>query len=207
MKKSNYHPEWQNSRINFILNIYGKDFFKDKRILELAPCNGYIGYSFQQLQAQVTSIEGRSENIIYIKHNYPEIDVIQADLDTSEWEFGEWDIIINFGLLYHLQNHHEQHLINCIKNSKLIFLESVIFDSYEPEIYYRNENGFDQSLSGISGTPSARWVEDILQQQNCNYAKYIDCRLNGGNHIYNWRDTNSKIYNFYNRRFWIISNS
>lgn len=206
MKPSKYHPEWQINRINFIIDLYGKDFFRNKRILELAPCNGFIGNYFQELQSEVKCIEGRHENLLSIKDNYPNLNVIQFDLDTPDWTFGSWDIIINFGLLYHLQNYHEQHLINCIKNCKLLFLESVIFDSHDAEIFYRNEHGFDQSLTGLGGTPSTKWIEDVLQKCNCNYTKYSSSSLNGGPHYYDWIDKNSKILDCHARRFWIITN-
>ena len=32
--KSNYFGNWQNNRIKFMLDKYGSDFFKDKKILE-----------------------------------------------------------------------------------------------------------------------------------------------------------------------------
>ncbi len=44
------------------------------------------------------------ENVEKIKEYYPELNVQQYDLDTNSWEFGKWDIIINFGLYYHLEN-------------------------------------------------------------------------------------------------------
>jgi hypothetical protein len=203
---SNYYEAWQNNRINFILKYYNKEFFKDKTILELGPCNGYIGNYFHNLGANVTLLEGRKENIDNIKNIYPYLTVIHENFDIIDWPFGKFDIIINFGVFYHLEKFHKQHLINCINNSKILFFESVIYDSFQDELYFREEQGFDQSLTGIGGTPSTSFVENILSSQNCNYIKFTDSDLNGERHKYDWIDLDSKILDQFNRRMWFIEN-
>jgi len=205
IKETHYNPDWQINRINFILERYPEEFFKGKRILELGSYNGYIGARFAEMGAIVHCIEGRPENVQYIKDNYPNVTVELADLDTTDWKFGKWDVIINFGLVYHLQNCHKEHLTNCIQNTNLMFLESVIYDSDEPEIFTRHEIGADQSLSEFGGTPSTSYVENILSEYSIFYTKYANSELNGGPHHYDWVDVNSKVLDQYARRFWIIN--
>lgn len=208
MKDTTYHPDWQKNRIDFILNFYSPDFFKNKKILELGSCNGYIGNYFAEvLKSDVTSVEGREENVNKIKGDYPLLKVECFNLDTDEWNFGKYDVIINFGLFYHLEKHHEKHLTNCINNCDLMFFESVIYDSYDPEIFFRNEIGFDQSLTDIGGTPSASFVENIFTKTNCKYERYEDQKLNGGCHHYDWEIKNSKQLDQYARKFWIVETS
>ncbi len=204
MKKTTYHADWQINRINFILSKYPKDFFKGKRILEVGAYNGYIGAYFNSLGAEVHCLEGRLENVINIKNDYPQITAEVADLDTAEWKWGQWDIIINFGLYYHLEKFHKEHLINCINNSNLTFFETLIYDSSQPEIYFRSEIGDDQSLTSIGGTPSTSYVENILKESNVQYKKYTDSFLNNYQHKYDWPDTGFKVFNQFHRRFWII---
>ena len=205
MKKTSYHPDWQVNRINFILSKYPADFFKGKRILELGAYNGYIGAYFSALGAEVHCVEGRHENVDNIKKDYPNVTVECADLDTSFWNFGKWDIIINFGLVYHLEKFHKEHLINCINNCDLMFFESVIYDSFKPELYFRNENGDDQSLTNKGGTPSTSYVENIFKESGKDYTKYSDLSLNNWEHKYNWPNTGFKVFNQFWRRFWIVS--
>jgi hypothetical protein len=204
-KETSYHPDWQVNRINFILSKYPSDFFKGKRILELGAYNGYIGAYFSALGAEVHCVEGRAENVVNIKNDYPQITAECADLDSPNWNWGHYDIIINFGLYYHLEKFHKEHLINCINNCDLMFFESVIYDSSKPEIYFRHEVGDDQSLTSIGGTPSTSYVENILKETNINYTKYRDSALNNWEHKYDWPDTGFKVFNKFNRRFWIIS--
>ena len=205
MKQTTYHPDWQVNRINFILSKYPPEFFKGKHILELGAYNGYIGAYFSALGAIVHCVEGRQENVDNIKKDYPNVTVEKADLDTDDWKWGKWDIIINFGLYYHLDKFHKEHLTNCINNCDLMFFESVIYDSFKSEIYFRNEMGDDQSLSNKGGTPSTSYVEDIFNHNGVSYTKYKDGSLNNWEHKYNWPDTGFKIFNQFWRRFWIIT--
>jgi len=205
IKETTYWPDWQKARIDYIISIYGKDFFRGKRILELGSFNGYIGAFFQNLGADVLSLEGRESNVENIKKDYPKLKYQVANLDTNQWIWGEWDIIINFGLFYHLHNFHKEHLINCISNCKLMFFETVVYDSFSNEIFYRNENGKDQSLTNIGGNPTTEFVEYIFKNNNVNYTKITDSKLNGGPHKYDWIDRNTKQLDLHARRFWIVT--
>jgi hypothetical protein len=204
MKPTTYHSDWQVNRINFILSKYPKEFFKDKNILELGAFNGYIGAYFQSLGANVHCIEGRQENVNQIKLDYPQLSVECSNLDVDYWNFGKWDIIINFGLYYHLEHNHKLHLINCLNNCNLMFFESVIFDSNKPVLFYRNESGIDQSLGSTGGNPSTSYISNILNSHDVLYKKFSDKSLNGNLHHYDWVDANSQVLDQYARRFWVI---
>lgn len=202
MSESRYHADWQNKRIGFMIGLYGYEFFQNKKILELGAFNGYIGNYFAvNCNAEVTVVEGRQENVDNIQKDYPAVKSICADLDTPDWEFGDYDIIINYGLCYHLHYHHKAHLMNCLNHCDMMFFESVIYDSFDPEISFNEEVGGDQSLSGVGGTPSTSFIEDIFKEHGSNYRKYVDARLG---YKYDWPDTNSKKYNGFYRRFWTV---
>jgi hypothetical protein len=85
-----------------------------------------------------------------------------------------------------------------------MFFESVIYDSFKSEVYFRNERGDDQSLTDVGGTPSTTFVEDILKENNVSYEKFKDSSLNNYEHKYDWPDTGFRIFNQFHRRFWII---
>lgn len=207
MKESTYASAWQKNRVDYILSLYDPAFFKHKTILELGAHNGWIGnYFAEEFGSIVTSVEGRQELVDQIKVNYPLLNDVQCvNLDCENWNFGKYDIIINFGLYYHLQSFHEKHLINCIDNSNLIFFESVIYDSNDSEIYFRNESGIDQSLSDVGGTPSTSYIENILSNKNCSFQKHISDKLNALPHHYDWKDANTKCFDGWARRFWVIN--
>lgn len=199
-----YHTNWQYARIKFILSKYDPSFFNGKSILELGSCNGYIGAYFQSLGSDVYSLEGRIENLNTIKRDYPQLKCDLVDLDTQEWIWGKWDIIINFGLYYHLEKFHKEHLENCLDNSDLMFFESVIYDSNEPKLFFKNEEGYDQSLSNIGGNPTTSYVESIFSSKNKKYEKFSSPELSADGHFYDWIDTGNNIYHPNQRRFWIV---
>jgi hypothetical protein len=87
-----------------------------------------------------------------------------------------------------------------------MFFESVIFDTSKPEIFFRQESGDDQSLGETGGTPSTSFVENIFKESNINYTKYTDASLNNYQHKYDWPDAGFRIFNQFNRRFWIVGN-
>jgi len=204
IKQTNYHADWQQNRINFILSKYPKEFFKGKRILELGAYNGYIGAYFNALGAEVHCLEGRVENVVNILNDYPGLTASCENLDTPNWIWGKWDIIINFGLYYHLEKYHKEHLQNCIDNCNLMFFETVVFDSFESEIYFRTEQGDDQSLTSIGGNPSTSYVENIFKEKQIEFKKYTDPFLNNYQHKYDWPDSGNKIFNQFHRRMWIV---
>ena len=208
MKDTTYHPDWQKNRISFLLTKYNEIFFKNKNILELGPYNGYIGARFKEMGANVKGVEGRQSNIDNkIKVDYPDYDCVQGNLDTKDWIWGKHDIIINFGLYYHLTYNHKEHLINCINNCKLLFFETVVYNSFESEIYNIKRIGDDQALTDIDGYPTEKYIEDIFKELNVRYTKYTDKALNGGMHIYDWELNNSKIFHDAQRRLWVVENA
>lgn len=200
--ETNYHTEWQVNRLIFILKKYGENYFKNKTILELGSFNGFFGESFRLLGADVLSVEGKEANVQDIKNTHTNLNIICKNLDTKDWDFGNYDIIINFGLFYHLEKYHEEHLINCIDHSNLMFFETVIFDSYESEIFMNSEEGVDQSLSNKGGYPSPSYVENIFKNKKCKYQSHTDAALNGRGYSYNCEQKNTKDINC--RKLWIV---
>lgn len=209
LKTTWYYPEWTQNRLDYIIEDYGKENFKGKKVLELAGCAGYISAYLQTLGAEVLCVEGRQENITKINEYYPDVPTLQANLDTDKWDFGHWDIIINFGLVYHLHNYHKEHLSNCITNCDKMYFETVIFDSRDRDFNWKAESGFDQSLSGQGGAPSVKWVEGVFDDNKVKYTKISDGRLNGagtpGNvHHYDWEEKYDNTYHPYRRKFWVV---
>ena len=205
IENSDYNKNWQENRIKLILSLYDESFFKGKKILELGAFHGDIGNYFSKLGADVTCVEGFYNNYEVMCEKYPHIKSINFNLDTDEWFFGKFDIIINFGLFYHLEKNHEAHLKNCLDNCDLLFFESVILDSNNSKIYFREESGIDQSLSEIGGTPTSQYVENIFINSDFNYKRYDDDRLDSNPHIYSWVEDNSDIFDGYKRRFWVVN--
>ena len=160
-----FHPqylEWTMKRINKILELYGLDFFKNKRILELGGGIGDIGGFFAELGAEVLSLEGRLMNVVLAQLKNSRIKNYkcrQFNLENDFSEFGKFDLIINFGLVYHLKNV-EKHLNCCAKMADNILLETVVCDSTDSSkiILVDDPEGNDEALDGTGSRPGPYYM-------------------------------------------------
>lgn len=212
--KSSYNENWQLFRYDFILSRYPKDFWDGKKVLELAPFNGYFSAQLRELGAETKCVEGREENVAKIRENY-QLDVECYDLDTPEWPWGRYDVIINFGLLYHLETYHRPHLLNCIRNSSLLLFETRVVDAPGAALFFRREDGPDQALPEVNfaATPTTDYVEHIFRESGKSFEKVLDQKLSPTgtekqNYLWpdkfsdNWRE--SSFSRKEKRRFWIV---
>lgn len=208
-----HYRGWRPKRIQKIENIFGKDFFRDKTILELACGYGDIGKHFSEnLGAKVTFAEGREEHIAFIQKNNPDCEVFQLDQETN-WNLNrKFDAIIHFGVMYHLDNW-KQDLECTMKHSDLIILESEIADSNNLiEKKFIDPESYDQAINEkrIATRPSASYVEKVFTDNGFEFIRYDDSDLNDGIHCYDWTITGNADRDDYNRndggglrRFWV----
>jgi hypothetical protein len=203
--KHKHHPEWQLSRLNFLKETLGIEFFKNKTLLELGSYNGSIGNVFSQWGSIVTCLEGRQENVDEINKEFPHLNAKVFNSDTPDWPLGEFDLIVNWGLFYHLENYHKENLINCINHSSILFFETCVYDRNVSELIDNDESGATQSLTNKAKIPTSMWIEDVLRSENVSFEKVLDPRLNGGGHHYSWTDGQyGNYYNGLSRRFYIV---
>lgn len=216
-KYKNYYSDWQLSRIQKIEKIFGRDFFKGKTILEVACGYGDIGKHFrEECGAILTFAEGREEHLDVIRENNPGCEVHHVNQELP-WSFEQkFDVLIHFGVMYHLDNW-KQDLINALKCSDIIILESEIADAdgiAEYKIY--DPEGYDQAINTEKRAtrPTAEYVESVFKENGFDYVRYDDSDLNAGIHRYDWKVENTakdKDYSRYvgagMRRFWVARKS
>jgi SAM-dependent methyltransferase len=200
-----HYAAWQQSRINKIISIFGQEFFKNKNILELGCGHGYIGKYFQDIGANVTFAEGRQEHLDNIKSRMPEANTILLNQE-NDWNLEkEFDIVIHWGVLYHIDRWKED-LQTAIGHGKIVFLESEVCDSDDPEIEIKatEPDAYDQAINKIGSRPSAEMIERIILKTSALYKRYDDSDINAGTHKYDWAVQNTNQYSDGQRRFWII---
>lgn len=213
---SGHYEDWRRKRITKIENIFGKDFFKEKSILELACGYGAIGKHFREnLKSIVTFAEGRQEHHQNIRENNPDSEIILLNQE-NEWNLNKkFDVLIHFGVLYHLDNWRQD--LKCTMNhSDIIILESEIADTFNEnaEFKYKDSIELDQALSEsrIATRPSAQLVEKEIIKNGGTYIRYDDADLNSSIHVYDWvvsgeadkTSTYNKDTGIGKRRFWVI---
>lgn len=201
--------DWQIKRIEFILKTLGTDFFNGKKILELACFKGGVSKIIHNLIkdtcGELTSVEGHLDNYNHCKKLYPEINFIHYDLDSpdvNEWIFySHYDIIIHWGLLYHLQ-YPETSINKCLHHCDKLLLETLIVDSNTNCIHIPEKNtwGTDQSIHEVGSRFNTTFVENMFN--HLKFKRYDNSELNSKNQpVYDWIPSNNgEIY----RRFWVI---
>jgi len=199
MSFDGHYIDWRKTRIDKILSIFGDEFFKGKTILELGAGYGDNGKIFENLGSIVTYAEGYIDNYNVIPGKK-----ILLDQDIK-WNLGEtFDIIIHWGVLYHLDNW-EQDLECALQHSSCIFLESEVSDSDDENFEIKvNESGNDQAVNKIGSRPSANKIEKLLKNNGAKFTRYDDEDINSSFHCYNWEVKNTKTWKSGLRRFWVI---
>lgn len=204
------YETWRVKRFDKILEIFGIDYFKGKKIIELGSGHGDIGAFFAELGAEVLCLDGRIHNVNFarLKHrNIKNIRFTHFNLENDFSQFGRFDLIINFGLLYHLKNV-DAHLKCCFEIADDILLETVVCDSTDPyKIFYCQEdkNVDELAVEGVGSRPSPFYIERIAKENNFETIRYFDADLNCDEQfIYNWEHRNDDRLgdDFKLRRFW-----
>ena len=197
-----HYDAWRTSRFNGIKKYIPTDFFKGKTLLELGGGHGHNGDFFHQLGASVTTSDARQEHLTVVSERYPHLRTLLIDGDKNKID-SKYDIILHWGLLYHLKEI-EEHLENVAANCDILLLETEVVDSDNDTLAITTEEyGYDQAFNSVGIRPSEKYVEKILTKNGFQFKLIKDPILNAEFHIYDWeiKNTNSSRHGL--RRYWI----
>jgi len=204
-----YH-DWRTRRIEKLLELYGADYFIGRSILELGCGHAEIGAFFADLGANVLAVDGRAKNINYARLRHRNVGRLRLevhDLETDFTSLGNFDLIINFGLLYHLRDV-GTHLRRCFSLTDDLVLETVVCDSQDPDLVLlrdENANAEEEALRGTGSRPSPFFIERLSAENGFSIERIFSGDLNSGKQFcYDWQHRNDGSPNddLVNRRFW-----
>lgn len=203
------YDAWRLTRLEKLLSIYGVDYFEGKDVLELGGGHGEIGAFLAELGANVLCLDGRAQNVNYARLQHRRISTFrcaQTDLEDDFSSFGHFDLIVDFGLLYHLRSV-DEHLECCFAMSDDIVLETVVCDSTDPHtIFYCDEDACveEEALRGTGSNPSPFYVERLATENGFATHRYFDADLNVGDQfVYDWEHRNDdRMGRWRLRRLW-----
>jgi hypothetical protein len=200
MSFSGPYEDWRRSRMAGLLKYIDESFFMGKTLLEIGCGYADIGNIFSGYGSNVSVCDARKEHLDVIKQKYPHLKQFQLDAD-NELITNNYDIILHWGVLYHLTNV-EQSLKDCCEHSKFLLLETIVCDSEKEEIIYVDEGGYDQAYNQKGSRPSQKYVEKTLLECGFKFKMIKDPILNSWSHLYDW-DPNHKDDKNALRRYWI----
>jgi 16S rRNA G966 N2-methylase RsmD len=221
-----FYDSWYKKRLNKIINIFGKDWFLNKRILELGACHGDIGIELLKLGSDVTFSDVREEHLTITKQKlqnynyYPSIKIINQETEyVLEKSF---DLILHLGVLYHLDNW-EKDLKCSISNTNIMILETLVNPRFDKTYNYHDfteEYPYGPYNSTKMSVFTQEEIEKKLTNLGCKFIRFDNSGLNCSgwiskdymiNHIYDWtyEKYNSGFYELTNninhfRRMWLV---
>ena len=197
MFNDHYIP-WRESRMKAVAKYIVPGYFESKTLLELGCGHGEIGLQFHELGADVTCSDARKE---YLSVVNPQLKTLELDCDTEAVPH-LYDIIVHWGLLYHLHEI-DNHLEMISQKCNVLLLETEVCDSDDKTYLTTDEVGFDQAFNGKGIRPSASYVEDVLAKNGFQFKIIKDSILNTSVHRYDWKVTDEGRWKHGLRRFWI----
>jgi SAM-dependent methyltransferase len=210
------YNRWRQTRVNKILSIFGNQWDK-KEVLELACGYGNIGLYLKSLGANVTFADARQNHLDIVLAKDNTSNVIQIDQDQYWNIHKRFDIIIHFGVLYHL-NDWRQDLKCALHHTDNLLLESAVSDSskeYECK-FYEEEEGGQNAFNSIGSLPSALTIENYINDLGYHFKRFDDIDLNTKRYKYDWVVSDPDLSNiqiksfedkplYGGRRFWWIT--
>lgn len=191
----NDYNQWRINRVRKMESVLGRDWFKGKRVLELACGQGNISAYLKSLGADITASDARAQHLIHVEGMY-NINTLLIDQDQP-WTLDEhYDLIVHFGVLYHLRNW-KQDLECALKHTDMMFLESVVADT--DDAYFEHqlaeaEEGGQNAFHGTGTVMSASNVERVIEELGYEWIRFDDADLNLPNrrlYQYDWTVSNN----------------
>ena len=125
---------------------------------------GFFSQMLADMHFRVAGFDGRKENVLEARRRFASIPFEAADIqDSSVRALGSFDLVLCFGLLYHLENP-----FRAIRNlheltAKCLLLESMCIPNERSEFLLREEPAFDdQSLTDMACYPSESSLVKML---------------------------------------------
>src|SRR5215467_7975564 len=125
---------------------------------------GFFSKMLADLQFSVAAFDGRAENVAEARGRFPAIPFETADIqDSAVRTLGSFDLVLCFGLLYHVENP-----FSAIRNlraltGKCLLVESMCIPGERSELLLREEPRVDdQSLTDMACYPSESSLVKML---------------------------------------------
>jgi 2-polyprenyl-3-methyl-5-hydroxy-6-metoxy-1,4-benzoquinol methylase len=178
-----------------------------KTMLELGAGHGDFSQYFTDKGFLCTAMEGRLEHVNWMRKNTKIYSILQFDAEKPWLENNYYDVILHFGLLYHLERPLDN-LAWTIDNLKfkIMFLETEVANHHDPEFtLVLREEGGDQALNNLGGRPTSRGIEALLESRNLDWVRMDNPELDSSIHQYSWKESETPYTWAHGlRRFYVI---
>jgi len=205
-----YREKVQTSRIKFIQEHFDEMFKNSNTLVEMGAHWGdfskMIHNRYQNLQ--ITCEEGREGVQKEGERRYSQFSWNKINYELTE-STKTADIIICFGLLYHISPKIAESFIKSSINraEKLFLLETEVMDCDNENCWLSHDGApckEDKAMVDIEIRPSIKWVEDIFEELGFKWKRFDLAELNVDNYLYDWVSKNTKTQNHDLRKLWAV---
>lgn len=149
------------------LDSLGLTITAGTRVLEVGAGIGLHTGFFVDKGCDIVSSDGRADNVNEIKKRWPQVSVMQIDLEkeSSLKRLGMFDIVYCYGLLYHVGD--PDRVLSMLAEicSGQILLELIVNCDTDNTLYITQDPPVnDQSTGGGACRPSRSWILNRLRQ-------------------------------------------
>lgn len=125
---------------------------------------GFFSQVLADMHLSVGAFDGRAENVVEARRRFPAIPFETADVeDSAVRALGSFDLVLCFGLLYHLENPFQAIRNLRALTGKCLLLESMCAPGERSELLLREEPRVaDQSLTDMACYPSESGLVKML---------------------------------------------
>lgn len=226
--KAIFFPEFCQRRVDKILNIFGRDWFAGRSILELGAAHGDIGSQLVDLGGTVTFCDARDEHLQSIRERYAGLNhsvTTQVVDQNFDYNLGQqYDLVLHLGTLYHVENW--QNDLRCaLEHSNTMILESRVAPDCNAVTGARGavENAEYGLFNCRRPVFTQEQVEQELTQLGCKFLRLDTADLNTDwswdlapgvltRHVYDWTYKTANLYamiehanQVHYRRMWLVN--
>lgn len=159
-------------------------------VLDVGAGPGHLAQFFVERGCRVVSTDARPENVKRMREIYPTHVGHVADVETDDLaEFGQFDVVFCYGLLYHLENP-----IAALRNmgnacTGLLLIETMVCDSTAPVLRLEDEYlSANQALRGLAHRPSPTWLATALDRIGFRHVYRPQIPPEHPDYRFEWRD-------------------
>jgi len=137
-----------------------------KRVLDVGCGVGHHTAFYTAAGADVVGLDGRPENVAAMARLYPSVTGVVGDVQSTDLtQFGLFDVVHCFGLLYHLDSPVAalRRLAEVCREHLII--ETMVCDAAAPVMVLADESGSaNQALAGLGCRPSPSFIAMALDR-------------------------------------------
>ena len=176
---TDFYQDWTDKRLSKIIDIFGKDWFLGKEVLELGAHHGKMGIELMKLGANVYFADVREDNLEIIKQSLPmEVNTISLDQNENydiNDQFGnvkKFDLILHMSILCHLENW-KNDLSRIMNHTGVMLLETMVNPSKggEDEFFDVPKNDYGV-YTGRSSKFTQESVEKVMTDLGYKYFRF-----------------------------------